>query len=78
MSETVKHLRYDMRVVRDGVGRGSNAGSSTSKTPQTLFSNSGKKLLKVVYGEVISKGFVISKKQFFHRLMNSTVTLFIV
>ncbi|CAG8656228.1 5211_t:CDS:1 [Ambispora gerdemannii] len=34
LSETVKHLGYDIREVRDGVARSSNAGSGTSKTPQ--------------------------------------------
>ena len=29
-SETVKHLGYDIREVRDGVARSSNAGSGTS------------------------------------------------
>ena len=30
----MKHLGYDIRKVRDGVARSSNAGSGTSKTPQ--------------------------------------------
>src|SRR5438128_10254647 len=34
LSETVKHLGYDIHEVRDGVARSSNAGSGTSKTPQ--------------------------------------------
>ncbi|CAG8609616.1 9526_t:CDS:2 [Ambispora gerdemannii] len=34
LSETVKHLGYDIREVRDGVARSSNAGSGTSKSPQ--------------------------------------------
>lgn len=34
LSETVKHLGYDIREVRDGVARNSNAGFGTSKTPQ--------------------------------------------
>ena len=39
LSETVKHLGYDIREVRDGVARSSNAGSGTSKTPQTYTGN---------------------------------------
>ena len=34
LSETVKHLGYDIREVRDGVARSSNAGSGTSKRSQ--------------------------------------------
>ncbi|CAG8643499.1 6934_t:CDS:1, partial [Paraglomus occultum] len=34
LSETVKHLGYDIREVRDGVARSSNAGPGTSKTPE--------------------------------------------
>ncbi|CAG8602822.1 16236_t:CDS:2 [Funneliformis caledonium] len=34
LSETIKHLGYDIREVRDRVTRSSNAGSDTSKTPQ--------------------------------------------
>src|SRR6185369_8692672 len=30
----LKHLGYDIREVRDGVAKSSNAGSGTSKTPQ--------------------------------------------
>ncbi|CAG8584802.1 2857_t:CDS:1 [Diversispora eburnea] len=34
LSETVKHLGYDIREVRDGVARSSNMESGTSKSPQ--------------------------------------------
>ncbi|CAG8633364.1 6313_t:CDS:1, partial [Diversispora eburnea] len=34
LSKIVKHLGYDIREVRDGVARSSNAGSGTSKSPQ--------------------------------------------
>jgi hypothetical protein len=39
LSETVKHLGYDIREVRDGFARGSNSGSGTSKSPQNYTGN---------------------------------------
>ncbi|CAG8656037.1 8367_t:CDS:2 [Paraglomus brasilianum] len=57
ISETVKHLGYDIREVRDG--RGSSAGSQNYtgtifelwKEIDALFNSR-----KAVYGEVVSKG----------------------
>jgi len=39
LSGIVKHLGYDIHEVRDGVSRGSNTGSGTSKTPQNYTGN---------------------------------------